>query len=214
MSWKPLGDPPASSTLALAVVLLMIIVIQSIFNAYQDWSTAKTMSSIGGMLPNDSIIVRNGQNVTVRSEELVVGDVCSIRMGNKIPADLRIIEASADLKFDRSVLTGESDPVAGAVEMSDVNFLETKNICLQGTHCVGGSGLGVVVQTGDRTVFGRISQLSQGKKEGKTTLEKEILRFVKIIVSLALFTAVLVIRFLYSTRWYRFVVLLVLMQRP
>ena len=193
ISWKPLGSPPQEATLALAIVLLLVNAIQAIFNAFQDYSTAKTMSSIGGMLPNDSVIVRDGQNVTLRSEALVVGDLVQIRMGNKLPADLRIIEASADLKFDRSVLTGESEPIAGLCKMTDENFLETKNIALQGTHCVGGTGLGIVVQTGDQTVFGRISVLSQGKKEGKTTLEMEIFRFVRIIVSLALATSVLVI---------------------
>lgn len=193
ISWKPLGDPPAEATLALAIVLLTVNAIQAVFNAYQDYSTAKTMSSISGMLPNDCVIVRDSTNITVKSEDLVAGDLVRITMGMKLPADLRIIEASADLRFDRAVLTGESEPIAGICDLSDENFLETKNISLQGTHCVGGSGLGIVVQTGDKTVFGRISKLSQGKKEGKTTLEREILRFVKIIVGMALSTCVLVI---------------------
>lgn len=179
--------------MALAIVLLAVNAVQALFNAYQDYSTAKTMSSISGMLPSDCVIVRDSTNVTVKSEELVIGDLIRITMGIKIPADMRITEASSDLRFDRAVLTGESEPIAGICDMSDENFLETKNIALQGTHCVGGSGYGIVVQTGDQTVFGRISVLSQGKKEGKTTLEIEILRFVKIIVGLALTTCVLVI---------------------
>lgn len=193
ISWKPLGDPPSEATLALAVVLLVVNAIQALFNAYQDWSTAKTMSSISGMLPSDCVVVRDGTTVTSKSEELVVGDLVKISMGMKIPADLRIIEASTDLRFDRAVLTGESEPIAGVCNLTDENFLETKNIAMQGTHCVGGTGMGIVVQAGDKTVFGRISKLSQGKKEGKTTLEVEILSFVKIIVGLALATCVIVI---------------------
>lgn len=193
ISWKPLGDPPAEATLALAIVLLIVNAVQAFFNAAQDYSTSKTMSSISGLLPNDCVIVRDGQNLTVKSEELVVGDLVRLTMGIKIAADLRIVEASNDLRFDRAVLTGESEPIAGLVDMSDENFLETKNIALQGTHCVSGTGYGIVVQTGDKTVFGRISKLSQGKKEGRTTLELEIFRFVRIIVSLALFTCVIVI---------------------
>jgi sodium/potassium-transporting ATPase subunit alpha len=193
ISWKPLGEPPQQATLALAIVLLAVMVIQGLLNAFQDYTTAQTMSSITGMLPSDSIIRRDGNDITINATELVVGDVVQIRLGNKIPADLRIIEASSDLSFDRAVLTGEAEPVAGVPHKTDDNFLETKNIALQGTHCVGGSGLGLVIQTGDKTVFGRISKLSQGRKQGKTTLEVEILRFVRTIVGLALFTALLVI---------------------
>ncbi|CCG83761.1 protein of unknown function [Taphrina deformans PYCC 5710] len=193
ISWKPLGSPPAEATLALAIVLLAVNAVQAFFNAYQDYSTAKTMSSIGSLLPSDCVIVRDDTNITVKSENLVVGDLVRITMGIKIPADLRLTEASADLRFDRAVLTGEAEPIPGLVDISDENFLETKNIALQGTHCVGGSGYGIVVQTGDKTIFGRISVLSQGKKEGKTTLELEIFRFVRIIVGLALVTSVMVV---------------------
>ncbi|BFZ56820.1 hypothetical protein PYCC9005_003868 [Savitreella phatthalungensis] len=193
ISWKPLGQPPQESTLALAIVLLAVDVIQAVFNAYQDYSTTKTMSSITGMLPSDVVVIRDGTTVTIKAEDVVAGDLIQIRMGNKVPADLRIIECSADLKFDRAVLTGESEPIAATVGLTDENFLETKNIALQGTLVTGGSGMGIVVQTGDRTVFGRISVLSQGKKAGRTTLENEILRFVKIICCLALATCLLVI---------------------
>lgn len=64
---------------------------------------------------------------------------------------------------------------------------------MQGTHCVSGSGLGVVVATGDKTVFGRIAMLTNEPKTGMTTLEKEVLHFVIIIVSIMLSMIVLVI---------------------
>lgn len=64
---------------------------------------------------------------------------------------------------------------------------------MQGTHCVSGSGLGVVVATGDKTVFGRIAKLTNEPKTGMTTLEREVLRFVVIIVSIMLTMIVLVI---------------------
>ena len=93
-----------------------------------------------------------------------------------MPADLRLIEISADLAFDRSALTGESDPIRATVDSTDPNMLETNNICLMGTYTVVGSGTGVVIQTGDNTVFGRIAKLSSGERMGLTTLQKEILR--------------------------------------
>lgn len=100
---------------------------------------------------------------------------------------------SSDLRVDRAVLTGESEPIQGAIEHTDQNFLETKNIGLQGTLCVGGSGLGAVIQTGDQTVFGRIARLSSSGAPNLTTLQREILRFVLIIVSIAITIAVIVI---------------------
>jgi len=65
------------------------------------------MASIKGMLPSDVLVLRDSASTMVTAKELVPGDLVSISMGDKVPADLRLIEASADLQFDRSVLTGE-----------------------------------------------------------------------------------------------------------
>ena len=90
-------------------------------------------------------------------------------------------------------ILGESMPTAGAVESTDDNYLETRCIGMQGTLCISGSGTGVVVDTGDRTVFGRIAKLTNTPKVGSTTLQKEILRFVLIIVSLMVFMNIIVL---------------------
>jgi sodium/potassium-transporting ATPase subunit alpha len=65
-----------------------------------------------------------------------------------VPADLRLIQVSNDLKFDRAVLTGESDAVEGSTSCTDDNFLESQNIALMGTHVVNGNAVGVVILTG------------------------------------------------------------------
>jgi sodium/potassium-transporting ATPase subunit alpha len=67
-----------------------------------------------------------------------------------------------------------------------------KNIALAGTLCVSGSGQGLVIQTGDNTVFGRIAKLSSKPNHAMTTLEREIFHFVVLIASLAIATAVLI----------------------
>ena len=105
---KPLGEPPQASNLALAVVLLIVIFIQAIFNAWQDFSTSRVMASIKGMLPSDVLVLRDGGQTKVSAKELVPGDLVTISMGEKVPADLKLIEVSADLQFDRSILTGEA----------------------------------------------------------------------------------------------------------
>ncbi|MCJ1395670.1 hypothetical protein MMC18_008556 [Xylographa bjoerkii] len=194
ISWKPLGEPDSSpANLALAIVLAVVFLIQALFNAWQDWSSSRVMNSITGMLPDSCLLLRDGNQVTVMAPEVVPGDILFVKAGNKLPADVRFVEISSDAKFDRSILTGESMPVAGAVESTDDNYLETRCIGMQGTHCISGSGIGVVVDTGDRTVFGRIAKLTNTPKTGSTTLQKEILRFVLIIVSLMVFMNVIVL---------------------
>jgi sodium/potassium-transporting ATPase subunit alpha len=105
---KPLGNPnPQASNLALAVVLLVVVVLQAIFNAWQDFSTSRVMASIQDMLPDDVIVLRDGVQTTLPAASLVPGDLVHIVMGQKVPADVKLIEVSGDLRFDRSVLTGE-----------------------------------------------------------------------------------------------------------
>jgi sodium/potassium-transporting ATPase subunit alpha len=152
-----------------------------------------TMASISGMLPDDCAVLRQGVRVETAAADLVPGDVLFIKSGNKLPADVRFVEVSSDAKFDRSILTGESQPVPGSLVHTDLNYLETHNIGMQGTHCISGSALGITVATGDKTVFGKIAKLTNSPKGGMTTLQKEILRFIIIICSLMLFFNIVVI---------------------
>lgn len=113
-------------------------------------------------------------------------------MGNKVPADLRLLNHSGDIRFDRSMLTGESEEVEGAIDGTDPNFLESRNIALMGTMVVNGSGVGVIVLTGHRSVMGRIAQAMGDVKEKPTLIQQEITRFVRIIVCLTVFLALLI----------------------
>ena len=76
------------------------------------------------MLPSDVAVLRDGAWRSMPAGDLVPGDIVQIRAGNKIPADLRLAEVSSDLKFNRSILTGESDAVKGSVNSTSDNFLE------------------------------------------------------------------------------------------
>jgi len=77
--------------------------------------------------------------------EVVPGDILHSKAGSKLPADVRFVEMSSDAKFDRSILTGESVPIVAATESLERNYLETKCIGMQGTHCTSGSGQAVVL---------------------------------------------------------------------
>ncbi|KAI1389342.1 calcium ATPase [Hypoxylon trugodes] len=195
VAWKPLGQPPSLANLALGIVLVAVFFIQAAFNMFQDWSSSRVMSSIKSMLPEDSMVLRDGVQASLDAQDLVPGDIVLIKAGNKLPADMRFLQVSSDAKFDRSILTGESLPLAATVNSTDDNYLETRCIGLQGTHCVSGSCVGLVVATGDRTVFGRIAALTNEPKSKMTTLEKEVLYFVIIICSimLTMITIVLIV---------------------
>ncbi|KAG7098125.1 hypothetical protein E1B28_000097 [Marasmius oreades] len=202
IAWRPLGDPnPSLANLALAVVLLITMIIQAVFNLWQDYTTGRVMASIKNMLPSEINVIRENQVHRISAAELVQGDLVQIKLGNKVPADLRLIQVSSDLRFDRSVLTGESVPVSGTIDTTNQNFMESKNIALQGTLCTNGNGLGIVVGVGNKTVFGQIAQQSSGNRPVRTTLEVEILRFVIIIATLA--TSVCIVIIILWAAWLR-----------
>ncbi|KAM0747366.1 calcium ATPase [Meredithblackwellia eburnea MCA 4105] len=194
ISWRPLGDPnPSASNLALAVVLVVVLFVQTFFNAWQDFTTSRVLASMSGLLPSDVLVQRDGNAIEIPASDLVLGDIIKIKLGAKVPADVRLIECSSDLQFDRSILTGESKPIPATVKNTDENFMESKNIALQGTLCTSGSGVGVCVELGDSTVFGRIAKDATRERPSKTTLEKEIQRFVIIIASLAFVVASMIV---------------------
>ncbi|KAE8232786.1 hypothetical protein CF326_g2175 [Tilletia indica] len=186
VAWKPLANgKPQASVLALAIVLFVVNAISAIFNAWQDWSTSRVMASISGMLPSDVTVIRDGNRVSVPATDLVQGDLVHLSLGQKMAADMRIIKLDGELKFDRSVLTGESDAISGSVDKTDENYLESRNVVMAGTSCVGGGGLAVVTSTGDATVFGRLAKMSSQPKKGMTTLQREIFLFVVTISTIA-----------------------------
>jgi sodium/potassium-transporting ATPase subunit alpha len=193
IAWKPLGQPPQVANLALAIVLVGVWLIQAVFNAWQDWSSSRVMNSITGMLPEDCHVLRDGQQTMLPAADVVPGDILYFKAGAKLPADVRFLETSSDAKFDRSILTGESVPIVAVTESSETNYLETKCIGMQGTHCTSGSGTGVVVATGDTTVFGHIAKLTSTPSTERTPLQKEILRFVIIIVGLMVLMNIIII---------------------
>ncbi|KAH6617713.1 hypothetical protein B0J18DRAFT_445970 [Chaetomium sp. MPI-SDFR-AT-0129] len=197
LCWRPLSNPPSATMLALAILVIIVIVLQAGFSAFQDWSTVRTMSAIMDLLPAETVVLRDGQKIRIPATELVGGDIVFLEMGNKVPADMRLLRHSGDLRFDRSVLTGESDEIEGAVDCTDPNFLESRNIALLGCLVCNGSGVGVVVLTGPRTVMGRIAAAAATaggtKGEKPTLIQREITRFVRIIVCLTVVLALLIL---------------------
>jgi len=102
------------------------------------------MKSIKNMMPTQAVVIRNGVEKKIQVEELVVGDLVVLSYGTKVPADIRITE-TRDLKFDKSMLTGESEAIEGTVECTDERYVESKNIAYMTTLITNGQGKGIVI---------------------------------------------------------------------
>ncbi|KAJ5902259.1 hypothetical protein N7495_002787 [Penicillium taxi] len=191
--WKPLSNPPSVTNLAMAVLVMIVIALQVVFSVFQDWSTKRVMNSILNLLPSDALVLRDGNLIQIPATELVTGDIVHISIGNKVPADMRLLQSSGDVRFDRAILTGESDEIDGATEPTENNFLETRNIAMMGTGVTNGNAVGIVVLTGANSVMGRIAHMTAGVKPKPTIIQREITRFVMIIIVLTIILAAIIL---------------------
>lgn len=89
------------------LVFPVVVVFQAAFNAWQDFSTSRVMDSIEGMIPADVVVLRDGVQTILPAASLVPRDIVHLNMGQKVPADVKLIDVSGNLRFDWSVLTGE-----------------------------------------------------------------------------------------------------------
>ena len=91
----------------VAAIQLLVIIVSATFYALVDWHASRIMNSIKNLVAEDASVIRDGKHQTVLAKDLVVGDVVTLSMGDRVPADLRLVEVSSDVRFDRSLLTGE-----------------------------------------------------------------------------------------------------------
>ncbi|KAL6481399.1 hypothetical protein MHYP_G00094790 [Metynnis hypsauchen] len=182
-------NDPTNDNLYLGIVLASVVLITGCFSYYQEAKSSKIMESFKNLVPQHALVIRDGEKKSIKAEEVVAGDLVEIKSGDRIPADLRIISAHG-CKVDNSSLTGESEPQPRTPEFSHDNPLETRNIVFFSTNCVEGSASGIVINTGDRTVMGRIATLASSLEVGKTPIAIEIEHFIHIITTVAVFLGV------------------------
>ncbi|XP_069491883.1 sodium/potassium-transporting ATPase subunit alpha-1-like isoform X1 [Ambystoma mexicanum] len=182
-------DEPVSDNLYLGVVLSAVVIITGCFSYYQEAKSSKIMESFKNMVPQQALVIRNGEKQSINAEGVVVGDLVEVKGGDRIPADLRIVSAHG-CKVDNSSLTGESEPQTRSPDFTNDNPLETRNIAFFSTNCVEGTARGIVVNTGDRTVMGRIATLASGLEGGRTPIAIEIEHFIHLITGVAVFLGV------------------------
>merc|ERR1712226_1593793 len=203
-------EEPPDDNLYLGIVLSAVVTVTGIFSYYQESKSAKVMEGFKNLVPQYAVARRNGEKITVKAEELTLGDIVEIKFGDRCPADLRIIECRG-FKVDNSSLTGESEPQTRSPEFTHENPLETKNIAFFSTNAVEGTAVGMVVMIGDHTVMGRIAGLASGLEGGQTPIAKEIEHFIHIITAVAVFLGVtfFIIAFVLGYNWLDAVIFLI-----
>jgi len=204
-------EEPPDDNLYLGIVLSAVVTVTGIFSYYQESKSAKIMEGFKNLVPQYALVRRNGgEKVTVKADELTLGDIVEIKFGDRCPADLRVIEARG-FKVDNSSLTGESEPQARSPEFTHENPLETKNLAFFSTNAVEGTCVGMVVNIGDNTVMGRIAGLASGLEGGQTPIAKEIEHFIHIITGVAVFLGVsfFIIAFILGYNWLDAVIFLI-----
>lgn len=187
IAWRPLGDPPSVYNLALAIVLILVVLFQAVFNFIQNRHSSNIIAKFQKMIPKRCMVLREHSWHEIDVSQVVVGDVIKIMAGEQFPADMRIIECS-QAKEERASLTGESEPISLTTHSTDKNALETKNLAFFGTYLIEGNCTGIVTNIGDSTVMGKIAKFTAKAKQSATSLQKEINYFVILIALLAFVT--------------------------
>jgi Ca2+-transporting ATPase len=168
-----------------AVIIGVIIVASAAIYYAQRFSTERILSSLQKQSAQSVEVIRGGERLQVDAMQLVPGDIVRLSEGDKVPADLRIID-SESVRVDEAVLTGESVPIGKSIKTLGENkeVYEQTNMLFQGSFVVAGGATGVVVRTGNNTEFGRIAALSkQSADSGISPVQKKIDSLIKYIIA-------------------------------
>lgn len=190
-----------------ASILILIIFSNVILGFLQEFKAEKALAELKNSFKSKSLVLRKGKVFHINSEELNLGDIVLLEAGDKIPADIRIIECN-NLKINESALTGESVPVSKEEKVLhiDTPLPDRTNMLYASTHVISGNAKGIVVATGIETEFGKVAGLIE-TKEDKTPLEKKIIYLSKLITIFSVIVTSLIF-FLGLWRGYNFLPLL------
>ena len=158
-----------------AIAILVILLFNGVLGFVQEWKAETAIQALKRMLEPKCHVVRDGIEQKIDAKNLVPGDVVVLKIGDHVPADLRLLETT-NLLMDESSLTGESESTEKGVGSiaPDTELADKTSIAWMGTAVVNGHGLGVVVATGMKTEFGRIAELTQSVGHEITPLQRQL----------------------------------------
>ncbi|KAI8105250.1 hypothetical protein M9435_000418 [Picochlorum sp. BPE23] len=186
-------DQSDPTNLYLGVVLFLVVFISATFSYLTEAKADSVMEGFKKLVPKKCKVLRDGNISIIEAEELVPGDVVEFGDGDQVPADMRVVIAN-DIKVDNSSLTGEAEPQEREPDLQigpngkPVTVpLEAQNLMFYTTIVVGGSGRGIVIGTGDKTVMGQIAGLAaESGNDEATQFQVEVDIFIKIISVIAI----------------------------
>jgi Ca2+-transporting ATPase len=162
-----------------AAVIFGVVLANVIIGFVQESKAERAIESLAKSLIAETTVIRAGTTQRIQATELVPGDIVVLRAGDKVPADMRLIEVR-DLQVAEAALTGESVPVQKASDVVlpvETTVSDRKNMAFATTLVTYGRGVGAVVATGDNTEVGLISHLIAEAKGVQTPLTRKIARF-------------------------------------
>ena len=173
--------------------ILAIVVLNGALGFVQEWRAEKAMEALRRMLSPRCQVVRDGIETEIDSRDLVPGDLVRLKIGDRVPADLRLSEA-LNLKADESALTGEAESVYKTVDAvsADASVSGRSGMAWMGTAITNGHGFGLVVATGMGTEFGRIAGLTQSVEREPTPLQRKLAVLGRTLGLLAIAVSVMI----------------------
>lgn len=174
-------------------VIFGIVIINAIIGFVQESKALTAIAALKRSLISEAMVLRNGEMRRISSADLVPGDIVMLASGDKVPADMRLIR-TRDLQIDESILTGESVPVNKKADpcAEETPLADRHNMAFASTLVTYGTGVGVIVGTGDSTEVGKISEMIAASEALETPLTKKINRFsfwlLIAIMAFAVFT--------------------------
>jgi calcium-translocating P-type ATPase len=179
----------AVGTTTVGVAVIAIILLNAAFAFIEEQQAERAVQALAQYLPQQVTVLRDGTRHSFDAAGLVPGDVVILEEGERIPADVRLLEGAIEL--DMSTLTGESVPALRAARLLDthVPLLAARDLVLSGTSCTGGEARGVVFATGMATELGRIATLSERVTQEPSPLERQVRRVAWLIAGVAVVMA-------------------------
>ena len=170
-----------------AIVILAVVVINALIGFIQEGKAEQAMEAIGKMLALKATARRDGKWREVPAEELVPGDIVRIKSGDRVPADIRLVDAHG-LRVDQAALTGESVPVGKTPDLvaEDTDLADRRNMIHSGCMATSGQAIGIVAITGTETELGRISDMLKSVEQLTTPLLQKINRFARLLTIIIL----------------------------
>lgn len=177
-----------------AAIILAVVILNAVFGVFQESKAENAIDSLKEMSAPMATVLRNGRQTTVKSEEIVPGDMVLLEAGDVVPADIRLTEANT-LKIEEAALTGESVPVnktTATINDSDLPLGDRKNLGFMNSNVTSGRGVGVVIGTGMNTEVGKIAHMLNTTEEATTPLQENLNKLGKVLTILILVIAVVV----------------------